>query len=75
MSSQSPEVKVEQVTRIKVEIAGKVFSLICDSDSPLGSVHDTLMQIKGWCVERMVAAQREEQAASDALQKQETHIE
>lgn len=62
---------LKQKSFLEIEIASKKYELVCDSDSPLGCLHDALMQMKGWCVDRMIAAQKEEQAASDAL-KQET---
>lgn len=57
---------LKQISLLEVKIDGKHYKLLCDSDSALGSLHDALMQMKGWCVERMVAAQKEEQAAADA---------
>lgn len=51
---------------LEVVIADKKYELICDTDSPLGSLHDALMQMKGWCVERMIAAQKEEEHAAEA---------
>jgi hypothetical protein len=57
---------LKQKSSLSVEIAGKSYELCCDSDSPLGCLHDALMQMKGWCVERMISAQKEEQAAADA---------
>jgi len=37
-----------------------------DNDMPLGVFHDFLMMIKGSMVERMVQAQKQEQAIADA---------
>jgi hypothetical protein len=62
--------KHKQNSVLDVEIEGKSYQLFCDSDSPLGSLHDALMQMKGWCVERMVAAQKEEQAIADQQKEQ-----
>ena len=56
---------------LEVEISDKKYQLYCESDSPLGNLHDALMQMKGWCVDRMVKAQNEEEAASQELQKKE----
>lgn len=50
---------------IKIEIQKKVYEFHCDSDSPLGSVHDALMQMKGWCLEKMLAAHQHEQEKPD----------
>lgn len=62
---------LSQRSVLKVEIQEKVYELYCDSDSPLGSLHDALMQMKGWAVERMVSAQKEELAASEAKKEEE----
>jgi hypothetical protein len=58
---------LKQKSHLEVEIAGKQYSLICDSDSPLGCLHDALMQMKGWCVERMIANQKEEEKIAEQL--------
>lgn len=61
---------LKQKSALEVDIAGKIYQLSCDSDSPLGCLHDALMQMKGWCVERMVKAQQEENAVAEAQKKQ-----
>lgn len=60
---------LKQKSLLEVEIEGKKYQLICDSDSPLGCLHDALMQMKGWCVERMVSAQKEEEQIAESLKK------
>lgn len=37
-----------------------------DSDMPIGVFHDFLLQVKGNMVDRMVEAQKQEQAITDA---------
>lgn len=49
---------------------GKI-RLICDSDTPLGKLHDFLLMLKGNIVDRMVAQQKEEDAYSEEMKKQE----
>lgn len=44
---------------------GKII-LMCDNDVALGDLHDQLMALKGYVVDRMVAAQKEEEAVSEA---------
>jgi len=51
---------LKQKSVLEIEIAGKSYYMYCDSDSPLGCLHDALMQMKGWCVDRMIKAQQEE---------------
>ena len=53
---------ISQKTVIEVEVAGKMYRLYCDNDSPLGCLHDALMMMKGIIVERMQMAQKEEEA-------------
>jgi len=59
------ELKANSV--LKVEIEGRKYKLVCDSDSPLGQLHDALMQMKGWSVERMGKAQKEEEAIAEEI--------
>lgn len=59
----------EQKTVLKVEIAGKVFQLYCDNDSPLGSLHDALMQMKGAIVDRMISNQQKESEMAQEMLK------
>ena len=63
---------IKQKSDLEVEIAGKVYHLYCDSDSPLGCLHDALMQMKGWTVERMVTAQQEEEKTAEIVTNEET---
>lgn len=49
----------------------RVYRLICESDAPLGELHDVLMQWKGYTVDRMIAAHSEEQAANRKMLEQE----
>ncbi len=44
----------ENKTVLKVEIHGKSFELHCNNDSPLGSIHDALMQMKSWIINKIV---------------------
>jgi hypothetical protein len=47
---------------------GKI-KLTVDTATPLGVMHDALMELKGWTVDRMVLAQREEaEAAKRAME-------
>jgi len=41
------------------KVDDRVYTFICNTDAPLGEVHDALMMFRGWCVERMVKAQKE----------------
>lgn len=60
---------------LEIEIAEKKYTLTCDTDSPLGCLHDALMQMKGWCVDRMIANQKQEEETAKQMMEQETNIE
>ena len=62
-------VNVAQISRLRIETNGKIVDVICDSDMPLGLLHDVLMQHKGWVIERMINAQKEEEGASEMLKE------
>lgn len=66
---------LKQSSILSVVIDDKSYQLICDSDSPLGSLHDALMQMKGWSVDRMIKAQKEEQAFADEQKKNDCSLE
>lgn len=41
-----------------------------DTDTALGNFHDYLMMLKGYTVDKMVQAQKEEQEITDAQKKE-----
>ena len=57
--------------QIKQEIEGKEIEVICDSDTPLGVLHDALMKVKGWAIERMIQNQKEEESAMESCKGEE----
>ena len=59
----------KQITVGEVKIGERTYQILCDSQSPLGELHDALMMLKGHCVEKMIAAQKAEQEHAQA-QKQ-----
>ena len=59
----------KQISIGEVKIGERKYSFTCDSQSPLGEIHDGLMQMKGYIVERMVAAQKAENEAADQQRK------
>lgn len=58
---------IKQKTVLEVKINERAYELFCASDSPLGELHDALMQMKGYCVDRMTAAHEEEKKAASEL--------
>jgi len=65
-------VNMKQENIIKISSEDKKISIYCDADTPLGLMHDFLLLLKGNIVERMSAAQNEEQAVTDKLKEKET---
>lgn len=53
--------EIKQKTYIETEKDGKLVQLVVTSDMPLGALFDALMELKGYVVERMVKAQKEEE--------------
>lgn len=62
---------IKQKTILEVKVEDRVYELYCPGETALGELHDVLMQMKGYCVERMVKAQKEEQAIIDAQKQTE----
>ena len=61
------EIRLVQKSVLEVFEGEKIISqMIVGNDCPLGVLHDAYMLGKGWTVDRMVAAQKEEQAAAEA---------
>lgn len=62
---------IKQKTVLEVKRNERVYELECSANSPLGELFDVLMEMKGYCVERMVAAQKEEQENAQQVMCQE----
>ena len=50
----------------EVTVAGKLFQFLLDHDSPLGSVHDALVQMRSLVVDRMQEVVGEQQKKPEA---------
>jgi hypothetical protein len=61
---------IKQKTVLEVVVGERKYELLCGADSPLGDLHDALMQMKGYCIERMVKAHEEEKKIAEEMQKQ-----
>lgn len=60
---------MKQISMQKFESENGKINLLCNSDTALGDLHDFLLSIKGNIVERMVKAQKEEEANSENQKK------
>jgi len=61
----------KQITVAEVKVGERVYSLLCDSQSPLGELHDVLMKMKGEVVDRMIAAHKQEEEAAKKQKENE----
>lgn len=52
--------KIVQKTYLVEEVEGKEIALVFESDTPVGALFDATMKFKGFCVDRMVKAHKEE---------------
>lgn len=62
---------IKQKVVLEVKVDDRIYEMSCSQDSPLGELHDVLMKMKGYTVDRMIAAQKEEQAIADAQKNDE----
>lgn len=51
--------KQEKLTHLDITVNGRQYKLHCDLDSPLGEMHDAIMELKSYVVERMVKAHKD----------------
>jgi hypothetical protein len=58
---------IKQKTVLEVVIGERSYELYCRADSPLGELHDALMQMKGYCVDRMIAAHDDEKKIAEEM--------
>lgn len=56
---------IEQMTNITVMKDGKPVILVVKPDMPLGLLFDALMEMKGYVVERMMNAHKEEEQEAE----------
>ena len=57
--------EIKNKTYLEIEKDGKLVQLVIDADMPLGLIFDALMEFKGFCVDKMVAAHAEEASAAE----------
>ena len=44
---------IKNLTALEVKIGERIYKLLCEADSPLGEVHDVLMQMKAHVIKVM----------------------
>lgn len=58
---------MKQIATQKFVSEDNKFMVLCENDLSLGKIHDYLLEIKGQIVEMISTAQKQEQAATDAV--------
>ena len=51
----------KQITIGEVKKGERTYQLLCDPSSPLGELHDVLMEMRAHCIQRMEAIQKAEE--------------
>lgn len=44
---------IKNITALEIEIDNKVYKFLCDVDSPIGAVHDALVKMKGFVIDKI----------------------
>ena len=57
---------------LQAKIGDNVYELHCSEKAALGELHDALMEIKGFAIEKMIANHKAEQEAMEAQKVQES---
>ena len=57
--------EVIQASGLRIKKDEKVYSLHCDPNSPLGEIHDVLMEMKGYVLQRMNEQQEKDMKPPD----------
>jgi len=60
---------IKQKTILEVKIGDRLYEFCVAPDSPLGEIHDAIMQIKGAIVDRMVKSFNDEKEAVEVQKK------
>jgi len=64
-------IQVNQEYTLHVEMNGKVYRFPVPADTPLGELHDVLMLMKGYTIERMLENQKQEVEISKKMQAED----
>jgi hypothetical protein len=50
---------ITNITKLEVKIGERTYVLLCSCDSPLGELHDALMQMKSHIIEKMIEVDKQ----------------
>ena len=65
---------IKNLNALEIKVGERIYKLLCDVDSPLGEVHDALLQMKGFIVKTindLHASQQPKAPECDACEKEE----
>lgn len=66
---------IKQKTVLEWKVGERLYEFQCQPDSPLGEIHDALMQFKGAIVDKMIAAHQAEVAEASNQMDEENQEE
>ncbi len=67
-------VKLNNKTVLEVKRNERVYSLECNADSPLGELHDVLVEMKGYVVQRAQDVQDQEKKVEKPIEVEAEEI-
>lgn len=62
---------IKNRTVLEWKVGERLYEFHCQPDSPLGEIHDALMQFKGTIVDKMIAAHQAEAAEAEKQMEEE----
>lgn len=55
---------IRNISKIEIAVGERIYHFLCEVDSPIGEIHDVLMQMKGLVVQKMNEAHEAHEAMS-----------
>jgi hypothetical protein len=52
---------IKNISKLEVKIGERIYTLLCECDSPLGEVHDSLSSMKGFIIQKIQEAEKRPQ--------------
>ena len=59
---------LKNISKLEVKIGERLYHFICDSDSPLGEVHDAVAKMKDFVVNMIVEQQNKDNENKPAVE-------
>ncbi|MCK5435995.1 MAG: hypothetical protein KAI88_05150 [Nitrosomonadaceae bacterium] len=61
----------EEQCILEVKCADRTYEFKCQNSSPMGEMHDAIMQLKSYCVDRMLEAHKLHEEEAEAHKKRQ----